>query len=582
MESESIPLSNSCPHELKKSVDAISILLVDDDTTCLAIVAAILKKFKYEVVTVKHANDALCTLRIKGATFDLVMSDVHMPDMNGFQLQQAIAQEFNLPVVLMSADDKEGTALKGLENGAAFFIYKPVSPDDVRDLWQFAAMNKKSQVVIEEENEEDETNYQTRKRIRNDDVMISVYESDSATSNKDSKRKSPRNEGSDDKKGETTSQCANSQKRPKIIWTNSLHNRFLEAIRSIGLDRAVPKKILEVMNVPGLTRENVASHLQKYRIFLRRVSDASYKIQYSPDNGLNNRNLLKSNLEPSSTTTPSTLILNGLNNFPYQKTPQLYFPSEASSGFGQSRFLTNRGLNNNLRLNISNADIINHNVDNPYIHNSTLLTPNITMEDLSSALSATLNPDTNPNFVHPTNYVGYSIANVAHHGESGLRKECQGLNSNSNSSYDINLGGQRFSIGGGGIVQTLNENNIDDVDDNNNNNNNNNDSTQLSENIHMHSRVRILESPYSPFFYMSQPDFGSTLEDRVNVQNLQVSGKVMFHLLIYLLTRQECSTSSQLNEPVLAPPIEQHNDDDFLESLLAPFGEDQTFEGIEQ
>ncbi|TYK24533.1 two-component response regulator ARR10 [Cucumis melo var. makuwa] len=38
--------------------------------------------------------------------------------------------------------------------------------------------------------------------------------------------------------------------------------------------RAVPKKILEVMNVPGLTRENVASHLQqKYRIFLRKVSE---------------------------------------------------------------------------------------------------------------------------------------------------------------------------------------------------------------------------------------------------------------------------------------------------------------------
>ncbi|CAA0809490.1 Two-component response regulator ARR1 [Striga hermonthica] len=546
MESESIqPLSNSCPHELKKSVDAINILLVDDDTTCLAIVAAILKKFKYEVVTVKHANDALCTLRLKGGAFDLVVSDVHMPDMNGFQLQQAIAQEFNLPVVLMSADDKEGTALKGLENGAAFFIYKPVSPDDVRDLWQFAAMNKKSQVVIEEEeeNEEDESNYQTRKkRIRNDDLTISVSD-DSATS-KDSKRKSPRNDGSDEKKGETTSQCANSQKRPKIIWTNSLHNRFLEAIRSIGLDRAVPKKILEVMNVPGLTRENVASHLQKYRIFLRRVSDASYKIQYSPDNKILNRNLLKSNIEPSSSTaTPSTLILNGLNNFPYQKPPQLYIPSplspnsEASFGLGQSRFLTN-----NLRLNIGNADLINHNVDRPYIHNS-LLTPNITMEDLSSALSATLNPDTNyPNLVHPTNYVGYNIANVEHHGEPGPREECEGLNSN--SSYAINLGGERFNIGGGGIVQTLNDNNnTEDVDDNNNNN----DSTQLSENIHMHSRVGILESPYSPFFYMSQPDFGSTLEDHAHVPNLQ-----------------------------------QHNDDDFLESLLAPFGEDPSFEGIEQ
>ncbi|KAK6135297.1 hypothetical protein DH2020_030939 [Rehmannia glutinosa] len=155
MEGERITLSN----ESKKSVDTISILVVDDDITCLSIVAAILKKFKYEVVTVKHANDALCALRIKGGgAFDLVVSDVHMPDMNGFELQQAIAQEFNnLPVVLMSADDKESVALKGLENGAAFFIYKPVCPDDVRDLWQFAAMKKKSQVVIEDTTSEDKT-----------------------------------------------------------------------------------------------------------------------------------------------------------------------------------------------------------------------------------------------------------------------------------------------------------------------------------------------------------------------------------------------------------------------------------------
>lgn len=48
-------------------------------------------------MTVKHPNDALCTLRVK--EFDLVVSDVHMPDMNGFELQAAIAQEFNLPVV---------------------------------------------------------------------------------------------------------------------------------------------------------------------------------------------------------------------------------------------------------------------------------------------------------------------------------------------------------------------------------------------------------------------------------------------------------------------------------------------------
>ena len=47
----------------------------------------------------------------------------------------------------------------------------------------------------------------------------------------------------------------------------------------------MPKKILQVMDVPGLTRENVASHLQKYRMFLKRVSDASYKLEAGEDDG---------------------------------------------------------------------------------------------------------------------------------------------------------------------------------------------------------------------------------------------------------------------------------------------------------
>lgn len=53
-------------------------------------------------MTVKHPMDALSILRIKGGSFDLVVVDVHMPDMNGFELQQVITNEFELPVVCKS------------------------------------------------------------------------------------------------------------------------------------------------------------------------------------------------------------------------------------------------------------------------------------------------------------------------------------------------------------------------------------------------------------------------------------------------------------------------------------------------
>lgn len=130
----------------------------------------------------------------------------------------------------MSADDKEVVAMKGLECGASFFIMKPVSPDDLRDLWQFAAMKRKNNPGFSEEKKSRE-NY-----ISDETAAVSASSSvnEEATNKKESKRKSPKKEGCDEKNGENSQ--SSSQKRPKIVWTNSLHNRFLEAIRSIGLE----------------------------------------------------------------------------------------------------------------------------------------------------------------------------------------------------------------------------------------------------------------------------------------------------------------------------------------------------------
>ena len=60
-------------------------------------------------------------------------------------------------------------------------------------------------------------------------------------------------------------------KRSRLIWTDTLHQRFLEAVeRCGGIDHALPKAIMKDMKVEGLTRENVSSHLQKYRLRLKK------------------------------------------------------------------------------------------------------------------------------------------------------------------------------------------------------------------------------------------------------------------------------------------------------------------------
>ena len=50
-------------------------------------------------MTVKSAEDALGTLRSRSNFFHLIITDVHMPVMDGFELQNQVREEFNLPVV---------------------------------------------------------------------------------------------------------------------------------------------------------------------------------------------------------------------------------------------------------------------------------------------------------------------------------------------------------------------------------------------------------------------------------------------------------------------------------------------------
>lgn len=66
-------------------------------------------------------------------------------------------------------------------------------------------------------------------------------------------------------------------KRSRLVWTPQLHKRFVDVVAHLGIKNVVPKTIMQLMNVEGLTRENVASHLQKYRLYLKRMEGHSYE-----------------------------------------------------------------------------------------------------------------------------------------------------------------------------------------------------------------------------------------------------------------------------------------------------------------
>lgn len=247
------------------------VLAVDDDPTCLKILDNLLLRCQYHVTTTGQAAAALKLLREKKDQFDLVISDVHMPDMDGFKLLELVGLEMDLPVIMLSANGETQTVMKGITHGACDYLLKPVRIEQLRTIWQHVVRRR---------------NCDTRNRGNDNDdagqrvqAMNAEGENGGAHHNKRNSRKGRDENGDDgDDSDENGNENADSltQKKPRVVWSVELHRKFVAAVNQLGIDKAVPKKILDLMNVENITRENVASHLQKYRLYLKRLStDAS-------------------------------------------------------------------------------------------------------------------------------------------------------------------------------------------------------------------------------------------------------------------------------------------------------------------
>jgi len=101
----------------------MQILVVDDDIFIQQLVSIHLSKEGYNVYRANHAEEALALLEEK--TVDLAIVDVMMPGMDGFELTKILSNDFEIPVILLTAkgqlDDKE----KGFLSGSEDYIVKP-------------------------------------------------------------------------------------------------------------------------------------------------------------------------------------------------------------------------------------------------------------------------------------------------------------------------------------------------------------------------------------------------------------------------------------------------------------------------
>ncbi|KAH7415817.1 hypothetical protein KP509_14G062100 [Ceratopteris richardii] len=248
----------------------LRVLVVDDDPICLLIVDRMLQRCQYRVTTCGRAVEALSMLRENRNSFDVIISDVCMPDMDGFKLLELVGLEMDLPVIMMSANGETSAVMKGVKHGACDYLLKPVRMEELRNIWQHVVRKKWR-------NASQPTSYDANKSKQ------AVYEGEHTSSanggsdgtwKRSKKRKDMKEEEDED---DLDHDDSSSTKKPRVVWSVELHQQFVNAVNQLGIDKAVPKRILELMNVQGLTRENVASHLQKYRLYLKRISGVAHQ-----------------------------------------------------------------------------------------------------------------------------------------------------------------------------------------------------------------------------------------------------------------------------------------------------------------
>lgn len=100
------------------------ILVVDDEKIMLLMARRFLEK-KYEIVTAMSGAEAIKIFEREHP--DMILSDLMMPEMDGYELQQILQEKFpeHVPIMFMTADESDESESKGFEVGAADYIRKP-------------------------------------------------------------------------------------------------------------------------------------------------------------------------------------------------------------------------------------------------------------------------------------------------------------------------------------------------------------------------------------------------------------------------------------------------------------------------
>jgi len=103
----------------------MKILVVDDDKDIRKIIRIYLEQQGYEIIEAEDGLDALDKIN---DTYDLVILDVMMPNLDGIETCRRIRENYNLPIIFLTAKSEEMDKVEGFSAGADDYIPKPFTP----------------------------------------------------------------------------------------------------------------------------------------------------------------------------------------------------------------------------------------------------------------------------------------------------------------------------------------------------------------------------------------------------------------------------------------------------------------------
>ncbi|HEX9919460.1 MAG TPA: sigma-54 dependent transcriptional regulator, partial [Pyrinomonadaceae bacterium] len=128
----------------------VRILVIDDESSITGALQVILEEQGYEVQTA--ASMAEASRLLEGRTFDLVFTDLRLPDTNGMEVLNRIkAENPDTEVILMTAHGSLDIAISAIKRGAYYYVEKPFTPDEIIMLTaralQFAGIKQENRVL---------------------------------------------------------------------------------------------------------------------------------------------------------------------------------------------------------------------------------------------------------------------------------------------------------------------------------------------------------------------------------------------------------------------------------------------------